>query len=562
MHYKIHYQHPNRNFIDLELRIEGIETPEIELQLPAWRPGRYELQHFAKNIQRFEIFDTNEQPVFSQKITKDRWRVRTEGLAEIIIKYNYYAVQLDAGGSYLTDDLLYINFVNCCLYVEGRTDESYTVDLQVPDNYQIACGLRKENQMFFAENFYQLVDSPLLASPSLQHFTYTCSNSSALFHLWFYGKVQIDPQKTLSDFEAFTTAQIKLFGEYPAADFHFLFLILPYRYYHGVEHQNSTVIVLGTAADFEKYYETDFLGVSCHELFHIWNIIRIRPAEMMPYDFRQENYFRTGFVAEGLTTYYGDYLLVRSGVWTQEAYFEELNSLFQRHFENFGRFNLSLLDSSFDLWLDGYVAGIPNRKGSIYVEGAVSALILDLEIRKQSQNERSLDQVMQKLWEEYGKMGKGYTLGDYKSLIREVANSNMDDYVSECLEGKGNWEKRLQKALEWIGCQLVWEENPNEIEHLLGLRLADRTRQSPVLKITPDSPADSVLSWKDKVLFLEKNIEQENVVSFSFEIERLGETRKIQIESDGKNYLSLPKIQFLENRNTEQIANFAKWLGL
>src|SRR6476469_7455228 len=190
--------------------------------------------------------------------------------------------------------------------------------------------------------------------------------------------------------------------------------ILPFKHYHGVEHNNSTVIVLGPAAQLmtEALYK-ELLGVSCHELFHTWNIKQIRPAEMLPYDFTRDNYFRTCYIAEGITTYYGEYLLARAWVRTAEQYFQELNIVLRKHFDDYGRFNLSLADASVDLWLDGYKPGVPDRKVSVYHKGALVALLLDLTLRRLSHHERSLDDVMRRLWLEFGQPGIGYTEDDY-----------------------------------------------------------------------------------------------------------------------------------------------------
>ena len=134
-----------------------------------------------------------------------------------------------------------------------------------------------------------------------------------------------------------------MFGGFPVADYHFLNQILPYKHYHGVEHTNSTVITLGPAELLmtEGLYK-ELLGVSSHELFHTWNIKSIRPAELLPYDYTQEKYFRTCYIAEGITTYYGEYLLARSGVRTAEQYFQELNTVLRKHYDDDGRYNLSL----------------------------------------------------------------------------------------------------------------------------------------------------------------------------------------------------------------------------
>ncbi|TAE01138.1 MAG: M61 family peptidase [Bacteroidetes bacterium] len=562
LNYKISYQYPNRQLIDFELIIDNINSESIDLQLPAWRPGRYELQHFAKNIQQFQVFDLENKPVFFEKTKKDRWKVKTEGISEIKVCYNYYAHQFDAGGSWLEDRLLYINFVNCCLYVDHRLSESYEMNLQIPDDFQIACGLKKEGKKLFAKDFYELADAPLIASPDLQCQTYSCQETT--FYLWFWGKVKPNWERIICDWRAFTEAQIQIFGEFPEKDYHFLYLILPFQYYHGVEHHNSTVIVMGKEQNFEDFYD-DLLGISSHELFHAWNIIKIRPAEMLSYDFTGENYFKTGFVAEGLTTYYGDYLLARANVWTKEQYFEELNILFRRHFDNFGRLNMSVADSSFDLWLDGYVAGIPNRKSSIYVEGAIAALILDLEIRQISDNQRSMDNIMQILWTDYGKTNKGYTFENYLEILGKVAEKNMQNYAQECLLSPNHLENRLNLALDWVACKLTKKPAKNDFERFFGCKTSWKNDILTVVLIQPNSPADRVLALGDQILSINGKTKQEiDLDNFSkmvnLQIIRNFREKNVQMFSDSDQYLPIYLIEIQQDASEKALNNLAKWL--
>ena len=380
MEYKISYKDPHKHFADIELHVDKINSPRLYIQLPAWRPGRYELQNYSRNIQKFEISDDYGNNIPWKKVNRDRWEAETSGVAKIIIRYNYYCYQMDAGGSWLDENQLYLNFINCALYIIGRELEPCSVSLQIPDHYQIACGLSKEGRMLKADNYYHLADAPMIASPTIQQKSYHVQGID--FHIWVLGDLQPDWNLIIHDFQKFTEETFRVFGEFPEKDYHFIYQILPFPHYHGVEHRNSTIITLGPAEQFhgKELYEA-FVGVSCHELFHTWNALKIRPKELLPYNFTRENYFRTGYVIEGVTTYYGDLLLARSSVFSQEQYFKEVNNLFKKYFDNFGRFNLSLADSSFDLWVDGYVAGIPNRKVSIYGKGAIAAMILDLEIR-------------------------------------------------------------------------------------------------------------------------------------------------------------------------------------
>ena len=168
-----------------------------------------------------------------------------------------------------------------------------------------------------AQDYAELVDSRLIASNQLHTHSYSVANAE--FHLDVMGDWYPD-DPVIEDFRKFTEYQLQFFGgSFPSDQFRFLIQALPYKHYHGVEHQNSTVITLGPASDLkDRSLYKELLGVSSHELFHCWNVTRIRPKEMVPYDFSREAYHSTGFITEGLTTYYGDWMLYRSGVFLKK----------------------------------------------------------------------------------------------------------------------------------------------------------------------------------------------------------------------------------------------------
>jgi predicted metalloprotease with PDZ domain len=460
MHYHISVPDPDAHFVEITYTFSTKGNESIELQVPAWRPGRYEIQNFAKNIQKLSVRGGSGAALPARKVTKDRWQIMAAGEQSIAVTYNFYATIQNAGSSYVDEELWYLNFINFALYVEGRLDEPCLVELALPDTFHIACGMKPAGpgRTLRAESFYQLVDSPLLASATLHHETY--EEEGVLFHVWMHGNLHPNWKRIRTDFARFSREQIATMQDFPEPEYHFINLILPTAFYHGVEHHNSTMIVLGPDDEGEGLY-TDLLGVSSHELFHAWNIIRIRPKELLPYDFTKENYFTTCFVAEGCTTYYGDLFLRRAGVFGNEAYIKELQVYMKRHFESSGRATQSLLESSWDLWLDGYEKGIPQRKVSVYHKGALVALILDLYLRKKSDHTRSLDEVMRRLWQRFGKPYVGYTYEDYRQIVEEVAGEPLDWYWQECIEGTTPLEARLNEALAFVGLQMTTFSNGN-----------------------------------------------------------------------------------------------------
>ncbi|GAB3314968.1 PDZ domain-containing protein [Hymenobacter humi] len=572
IHYRVSFENPLTFYLQIELTLDvpAEATAPLELQLPAWRPGRYELQNFAQKIHRVEVFDGSGQPLPFRKLTKDRWEVADVAGLTVRVRYNFYAHQMDAGGSWLDQSQLYLNPVQAFMYVEDRQQEACDLTLAIPEGWQIACGLpQTAPNVLTAQDFDQLADSPLIASPTLVHQQYEAGGLP--FHVWVQGDAELNWPKILADFKAFSGAQLQLFGGFPVADYHFLNQFLPYKHYHGVEHNNSTVITLGPAELImsEGLYK-ELLGISCHELFHTWNIKSIRPAEMQPYDYSRENYFRTCFIAEGITTYYGEYLLARCHVHTPAQYFEELNTVLRKHYDDAGGENLSLADASMDLWLDGYKLGVPDRKVSVYHKGALAALILDLTLRQLSGHARSLDDVMRRLYDEFGKTGIGYTEADYIRIVNEVAGRDMRTYFDKFIYGTDPLTEPLNKVLHTVGCQLLVAENASASEGTFGFRTVVKNERTEVTAIWPNSPAAAALTVDDEIVAVNGRRVDMNLQSLfnnaapSYEVTVFRQNRLLTV-----SLAAMPGISFgqkyavdqLETADAAQQEGFRNWLG-
>src|SRR6218665_1773775 len=508
MKYIISYTQPHHHYIDIEFIADNITLTETLVQLPAWRPGRYELGNFAKNIQKWAAYDEKGTALKFQKVSKDCWKVQTKDVKTLHIRYNYYAAEINAGSTFLDATQLYMNPVNCCVFIPERISEPCTLELKLPADYEVACGLTPSSQekagekCYTAKDFHELADSPFIASATLQHNQFVCEGTE--FNFWFQGECKPDWSKLNNDFIKFCNHQLEMFKAAPFEKYHFLFQILPYKMYHGVEHTTSTVIALGPGYNLMKgeLYE-DLLGVSCHELFHAWNIKTIRPVEMHPYDYTKENYSKLGYVCEGVTTYYGDYLLYRCGVFNEQQYFQTFNERLQKHFDNFGRFNLSVADSSFDTWLDGYAPGIPNRKTNIYDEGNLLAFVTDMFIRKNSENKHSLDDVMCYLYNEFALQNKGYSDQDYKGVVEHFANASFDNIFNNYINGIADYEPLLQEAMSYVGCGLVKTSSSKFAEHALGIKVHEVAGVCKVSAVFSGSAADEAgISINDDLLLV------------------------------------------------------------
>lgn len=482
-HYTIHYNtnQPESRFVKIEVSFPAETKETMVLRLPAWRPGRYELGNFAKNVKDFSVVDEDGKNLTFAKRTKDEWLVHCHEAKTVKVTYWYYAADLNAGSTFMDQNQLYVNPVNCLIYEENREDEPSVLKLEIPTDFEVAVGLDKIDQNIYrAASFHELADSPLMASPHLQHRDYVVGGVH--FHIWFNGEVKPEWGRLIKDFTKFSEFQIKKFGGFPVDEYHFLIQIDTKQAYHGVEHQRSTVIYLGPSyLVFEKLY-TELLGVCSHELYHTWNVKAIRPQEMFPYDYSRENYSRLGYVAEGVTTYMGDRVLFECGVFDNEQYNKELANYFTRHYHNDGRKHLSVADSSFDTWLDGYVQGVPGRKTSIYVEGCLIAYICDMRIRKETNGKKFLHDAMQMLYNL--SRGMGYSDSVYQEVLEAVGGVSFEDIFDDLVFGTHDFTGYLEEALSIDGRMLHVQESLDTCHHfgVKGGYIAEGFKVSAVLE--------------------------------------------------------------------------------
>ncbi|MDG1439226.1 MAG: hypothetical protein P8Q16_00545 [Flavobacteriales bacterium] len=510
MKYIVKFNNAERHYINLELVVDTSKVNSLKMQLPAWRPGRYELGNFAKNIKDFSVLSGDGKTIPFTKKTKDLWQIECAEFAQVNVSYSYYASELNAGSTFLDNNQLYINPVNCMLYNVDDYGASFEIEFSIPSDYHLYSSLKSiSKNTLYATNFEELADSPIIASNNAQSKSITLNNIN--FNFCFQGEINIDWNRLLQDFKLFIEYQIQLFGSFPHKDFLFLFQITPYRSYHGVEHHKSTVILLGPSYDIFKNFYSELLGVSSHELYHVWNVKNIRPQEMAPYDFSRENYTQMGYVTEGVTTYMGDRILYESGVFSLNQYFEELQKLFQRHFHNDGRNHYSVAESSWDSWLDGYVAGAPARKVSIYVEGALIALICDAKIRKSTSYKKSLHDVMKSMYKGSDKLST-YDKKIYKEKLESISKSSFDDVFNNLIYNTLDFSNYLESALEVFGWKYEIEKSKNW-SWQYGFKTKSTSGKVEIENVLEKSAAyNSPLVFKDQILavnnfYLENNLE-------------------------------------------------------
>lgn len=535
---KISIENPHRHFIQFEMIFPKDLGNEVRLQLPAWRPGRYELGNFARNIRDFKVMNLQDGIMSFEKGSKDLWIVKNPRNESFKISYSYYSNVLNAGSTYLDDSQLYINPVNCMFYLNSN-EIAYRLSFEIPEDYEIATGMKKESDhVLIAKNYQMLFDCPLIASSSLTHTSY--QYKEVVYHLWIQGETEIDLKKFAQDHLDFTQLQVNSFGDIPCEEYHFLYQFPPYAVRHGVEHENSTVISMGPASEMHKIENyKELMGISCHELYHTWNVKSIRPKEMMPYDFSRENYSHLGYVAEGVTTYFGDHYLWRSGFFDDSEFLKILESSIDRHVLNPGRFNLSVAESSFETWLDGYVRGIPWRKVSIYNEGMLVAIMCDLMIIRNTNGSNNLDDVMLDMYHNFGKHGIGYTRRDYQNSLESIGGVSFEEIFQKYYYGVEDYIPRLKEELSYAGIELMWSQQKRMYSRLFGFVMDD---QFQIVLIEPNSPSDVSGLWiGDKILSvndkkIDKDVDQNMQDEIRVKLESKGVVKEVLLKTNGQEY--------------------------
>lgn len=440
------------------------------LQLPTWRPGRYELGNFAQYVMWVEGIDDQGKRMLLSKSSLHSWVV-PEGM--VVVEWLFHADILNAGSTCVEGDLFYVNPVNCFMYDLDRQDEGFQIhllDLDVrgtsDEGWALATAMpwRAEggHTVLEAKNVQHLMDSPWMASPKMWHDSY--QEQGVEFHVWVHDTLPTDPEKFMADHVAFTRAQLSCFGSFPVPSYHFMYLFPDREVRHGVEHEDSTVIAMGPAERVRSEEgHMEIIGIASHELYHAWNVKRIRPAEWMPYDFAKACPSELGYIAEGVTTYMGDLFLFEAGIVDLEGWCQLMTRLLERHLNNPGRKNLSVAASSYDTWLDGYRMGVQGRKGSIYVEGAVLAFLCDTRIMSLTQGKSSLSTAMRILWERHGKPREGLTAEMYWNALEEVAKAPLQDLRERHAEGTEDTWEALVEAMATQGLALTQSQDDKGI---------------------------------------------------------------------------------------------------
>ena len=463
---------PHTHLFEIDIRIKhsGAAPSEQSLVMPVWTPGSYLVREFERHVQDFSAKDASGKPLKWEKMNKDTWRITTNGIAEWHASYRVYANELSVRTSELNSSHAFWNNANLLMYLDGSLKAPSTVQVLAPDVWKVATSLPiapGPKNTFRAENFDILYDSPFEASA----FKTIVFNVKGIPHrIVIDGEGNYDAEKVRRDVQKIVETEVEIMGgEIPYKDYTF-FLHLRANAGGGLEHLNSaslgyprfgfkpsrgdrTTSSSPNATAPERDYR-GFLSLVAHEFFHLWNVKRLRPDALGPFDYTKENYTKVLWVAEGITDYYADVALRRANLVTEQEFLSATARSFQNLQNTPGRVEQTVEESSYDSWIKFYRQdeNSVNSQVSYYDKGAILGLLLDLEIRKRSNGTKSLDDVMRSLLAEYFKKDRNYGPQDFQKTCELMAGSSLDEFFAKYV--RGLQELDYNAALSVAGLQL------------------------------------------------------------------------------------------------------------
>ena len=430
--YEVSLAHPEQHLFHVSMEIPDVQR-ELKLQMPAWN-ALYEIRDFSSHVQQVEAYADGKR-VDVEKLDKLTWDVKASGT--ITVKYATFWDDSGPFNSQLNSEHAFINPAMILLYVpDRRAEESSLLVTEIPLEWKVASatagharpmGSRNASWDFSAPSFDSLADGPIEVS-NFEEFT--IHDLTPPVHVVIHG----DNYKR-HDVEAalrkICMYEIKLMDGAPYDQYTFIFHIGKPAGGGGggMEHSNSTAIYIPSG---------DYLpNVSAHEYFHLWNVKRIRPATLEPVDYTHEMYTRALWFAEGVTNTYGSYTLVRSGIWNKQEFYQDLSSQITELETRSAEHWQSAEQSSLDTWLDKYALyNQPQRSVSYYTKGQVLGVLLDIVIRDRTDNQRSLDDVMRAMNQDFAKSGKFYRDSlDVKLTAEKITGGSLDDFFSKYISG-------------------------------------------------------------------------------------------------------------------------------
>jgi predicted metalloprotease with PDZ domain len=452
--YRVDLEDRNAHLVRVEAKFPVGGGDVVDLKLPVWTPGSYLVREFERHVQDVACAADDGTPLAVRKVDKATWRVEAQGKKRVVARYRVYANDLTVRSAHLDDTHAFLN--GACIFLYADAAAGARVSVAAPPGWKVTVGLPEADEhVFVARSYDELVDSPFEIGTHDVH-EFTAQGKPHRLAVWGRAPVTADFWRSTltADIVKIVDTAAALFGDgVPYDDYTFLLMLAPNQY-GGLEHMKSCALLHSPFTFHPRKKYEELLELVSHEFFHLWNVKRIHPEALGPFDYQREAYTRSLWVMEGVTSYYDRYLLVRAGLQKPEKYLEKLAEELGKIASIPGRKRQSLEESSFDAWIKLYRPdeNTVNSTISYYLKGGVVALLLDLEIRARTGGKRSLDDLMRLLWARFGKVGKGFADDSVQGLAEEAAGVELGAFFDRHVRGRD--ELDAERLLRTVGLAL------------------------------------------------------------------------------------------------------------
>ncbi len=430
--YRVSMPAPHTHLFEIEA-IFPPTGPELLVALPVWTPGSYLVREYARHVQDLKVFDTSGAALPFERVDKRAVRV-TSGNATVHLKYRVYANELTVRTSHLDATHGYFNGATLFFYSEALRNRPHHVAIDAPKGWHTTVALEQRGEEYVAPNYDELIDSPFeIGTHSPLHF-----NAAGVPHeIVLWGEPQLDEKRLVTDLTKIIEVEAAIFDGLPVKRYVF-FIYGTDKGRGGLEHKASTALIYPrTGFSSSKGWE-DFLTLAAHEYFHLWNVKRIKPRRLVPFDYSQENYTQLLWFFEGGTSYFDNLLVRRAGQTSAGRYLTRFGETLTALQSTPGRQVSSLVDASWLAWTKHYRPdeNSPNTAISYYLKGEIVCALLDLQIRRATRDAKSLDDVLRLLWKHYGDES-GVPEDGIEKAAEEVAGTSLKTFFDHALRGTG-----------------------------------------------------------------------------------------------------------------------------
>jgi predicted metalloprotease with PDZ domain len=484
--YQIAITQPEHHLADIEMQFVAERAGPLQVKLPAWRSGKYQIMDLASGVRLFRATDSNNQQLTFDKIEKSIWELQVATPGLITIKYQIYANELAQRTRHIDDSHAYINASAYLMYTDQTRHQPVSVQLKVPAAWRSTSGMQRgENpHQFLAADYDVLADSPIETGIH-QFFNFEADGRSYEVVIW--GEGNYDPKQMVTDLQKLVAQAPTIWQGYPYQ--HYLFIIHATHGAKGAtEHLNSTVIQRERFSFGSREHYLQFLSTAAHELIHTWNVKAYRPAELVPYDYLQPNYSKLLWISEGSTSYFQNQLLLRAGLMTHAEFYADLAKRLDKFDRLPGAHVQSVAQSSFDNWISLNGDHADNFSVNIYSEGYLVSWLLDHYLLSHSGLKASYRDIHRQLYQRFGKT-TAFTAKDVQSIAQELTGKSLLPWWQQQVDSppKVDSDKRLAAA----GLQRVVVK---EQQAWLGLTGEFKNGSEKISKVERNSPA-----WKGGV---------------------------------------------------------------